>query len=179
GSDGSASFTYDGFHQRISRTAADGTTQNYVLNYALGFPSIAIVQSGGADQRYYVYLPNGALLYAIEAGDNSHHYYHFDELGSTMFLTDDGGSVTDQYGATPFGETVTASGSTVNPFTWLGQWGVMQEGSTGLYYMRFRYYDSATARFLSRDPIPQLEPRAINPYQYATANPLSNVHTID
>jgi len=50
----------------------------------------------------------------------------------------------------------------------------MQEGSTGLYYMRFRYYDSATARFLSRDPIPQLEPRAINPYQYAAADPMSN-----
>lgn len=172
---GSASFGYDSFGVRTSATAADGTTQNYVLNYALPLPSIATVQSGGGDQRYYIYLPDGALLYAIEAADNSHHYYHFDEIGSTTFLTDDGGSVTDQYGVTPYGETVNASGNTVNPFTWLGKLGVMQEGSTGLYYMRFRYYDSTTARFLSRDPIPQLDPRAINPYQYAAANPMSLV----
>ena len=175
GSDGSASFGYDAFGLRTSATAADGTAQNYVLNYALSLPSIATVQSGGADQRYYVYLPGGALLYAIEAADNSHHFYHFDEIGSTTFLTDDSGAVSDQYGVTPYGETATAKGSTPNPFTWLGQWGVMQEGQTGLYYMRLRYYDSATARFLSRDPIHQLQPRGIDPYQYATANPMMNV----
>jgi YD repeat-containing protein len=117
GADGSASFGYDGFGLRTSATAPDGTTQNYVLNYAFGLPSIATVQASGADQRYYVYLPDGALLYGIEAADNSHHYYHFDETGSTTFLSGDDGAVTDQYGVTPYGETVTSSGSTVNPFT--------------------------------------------------------------
>jgi RHS repeat-associated protein len=178
GADGSASFGYDAFGLRISATAADGSSQNYVLNYALGMPSIATVQTGGADQRYYVHLPSGALLYAIEAADDSHHYYHFDPSGSTTFLSDDSGHVTDSYGVTPYGETVTAAGSTANPFTWLGRWGVMQEGSTGLYYMRFRYYDSASARFLSRDPIQQLRPHAINPYQYAAANPISNMDPV-
>jgi len=66
-------------------------------------------------------------------------------------LTNDAGSVTDSYAITPYGETVTQNGSTQNPFTWMGAFGVMQEGSTGLYYMRARYYDSTTARFLSPD----------------------------
>jgi RHS repeat-associated protein len=48
----------------------------------------------------------------------------------------------------------------------------MQEGSTGLYYMRARYYDSTTARFLSQDPILSANPLEVNPYQYALANPI-------
>jgi hypothetical protein len=40
--------------------------------------------------------------------------------------------------------------------------------------MRARYYDSGSARFLSRDPIGSLDPRAINPYQYAKDSPLRN-----
>jgi RHS repeat-associated protein len=170
--DGSASFTYDDFGQRISRTGTDGTTVNYVLNYALGRPSVAVVQTGGADLRYYVYLPEGTLLYSIEAADGSHHFYSFDESGNTTFLTDDSGSITDSYGITPYGESVTQVGSTDNPFTFQGQWGVMQESGTSLYYMRFRYYDSTSARFLTRDPMRSIEPKLINPYQYAAGDPI-------
>lgn len=177
GADGSASFGYDAFRLRTSRTTADGASQNYVLNYALGLPSVATVQSGGADVRYYVYLPDGSLLYSLEAADNSRHFYHFDEVGSTAFLTDDTGAVTDTYGITPYGETVTPgpNNSTDNPFTFAGRWGVMQEPGTSLYYMRFRYYDSAPARFLSRDPLQSLDPREIDPYQYVAGNPMTLV----
>jgi RHS repeat-associated protein len=181
GADGSASFTYDAFRQRISRTGGDGTTQNYVLNYAFALPVVATVQSGGADLRYYVYLPDGSLLYSIEAADNTRHFFHFDEAGSTIMLTDDTGAITDSYGITPYGETVTQTGTTDNRFTFLGQLGVMQEPGTSLYYMRFRYYDSAPARFLSRDPlqslatVPSLDPREVNPYQYVVGNPLQIV----
>ncbi len=171
----SAFFGYDAFGMRTSRLPAGGSTEGHVLNYALGLPAIAIVTSAGVDQRYYIHRPDGSLLYAIDAAGNAHHYYHFDEVGSTVLLTGDGGTVTDSYGITPYGETVTAMGSTPNPFTWLGRWGVMQEGSTGLYYMRARYYDSMSARFLSRDPIRQLGPREINPYQYASGDPLSRI----
>ena len=57
----------------------------------------------------------------------------------------------------------------------VGEQGVRQEGESGLYQMRARYYDSRTARFLSRDPVwlDLEDPKAINPYQYAGQNPLS------
>jgi RHS repeat-associated protein len=187
GANGTASMKYDGFGMLTSATAG-GTTQSYVWNYALGLPSIATVQSGGVDQHYYIYSPGGALLWAIDpqiVGSNAapattpppgniHHWYHFDEMGTTLFLTNDAGQITDSYGVTPYGETATAVGSTPNPFVWLGEWGVMQEGATGLYYMRARYYDSTSARFLSPDPVVQLGPLQMNPYQYATDNPISN-----
>ena len=37
--------------------------------------------------------------------------------------------------------------------------------------MRARYYDSASGRFISRDPVKGIGPKSINPYQYALGNP--------
>ena len=54
----------------------------------------------------------------------------------------------------------------------MGTFGVVQEGDTGLYYIRARYYDAVSARFISRDPAGSIEPRHINPYQYSFENPL-------
>jgi RHS repeat-associated protein len=39
------------------------------------------------------------------------------------------------------------------PYTWVGGAGVRVDALTGLHYMRERWYDSLTQRFLSRDPI--------------------------
>ena len=172
GADGSATAKYDDAGLRNSRTSS-GITQDYVWNYATVLPTVAIVRSGGADVRYYVYTPGGNLLYSIEASNGARHFYHFDPSGSASVLTDDSGKATDTYSITPYGESVVHTGSTDNPFTWLGQFGAMQEGNTGLFYLRARYYDSATARFLSRDPLPSVSPLEINPYQYADDNPIT------
>lgn len=171
GADGTASFTYDGFGLRTSVTNAVGTL-NFVWNYSTTLPSLAIVRNSNGDLRYYVYLPGGRLLYSIDAVSNARHYYHFDENGSTTLLTDDTASITDLYGITPYGETVTQNGSSDNPFTWHGQFGVMQEGSTGLFYVRSRYYDSSSGRFLSPDVSRSMNPLKTNPYEFAQGNPV-------
>jgi RHS repeat-associated protein len=168
---GAVTFTYDALGQRISRTSG-GTAQNYALNYALRRPSVSVIQASGIDQRYYIWLPNGMLLESIEAAGNARHFFHFDEAGSAMFLSNDSGAVTDTYAMTPYGEVIASTGTTPNPFTFKGRSGVMQEGTTGLYYMRARYYDSTLARFVSRDPVASLDPMQMNPYQYAKDSPL-------
>ena len=165
------SFTYDGLGMRVTRTTG-GATRSYVFNYALGLPSISVVRQGGVDLRYYVHLPGGRLLYSAEAADNSRRFYHFDEMGTTLFLTGESGTVTDSYGITPYGEMTAKTGTTDNSFTFIGAYGVMQEGDTGLYHMKFRYYDSITSRFISRDPVKSIHPKQMNPYQYASENPL-------
>ncbi len=169
----SVTFTYDAFGNRVSRTEG-GTTRNYVWNYAFGLPSISVVQEGGSDLRYYVHTPGGILLYSIEA-DDSRRDYHYDEMGNTLALSDVGGTVIDSYVYSPYGTLLGYTGSADNPFTWQGQYGVMREGESGLYYMRARYYDSKTARFISRDPVKTIGPRSINPYQYAIGNPMHYV----
>ncbi|HEY3743628.1 MAG TPA: RHS repeat-associated core domain-containing protein, partial [Bryobacteraceae bacterium] len=166
----SASFTYDGFGAMNSRTIS-GVTQNFVVNHATAYPSLAIIRQDGADLRYFVYSPDGLLLYSIEASNNERNYYHFDEIGNTAFLTDDTGVISDSYAITPYGEIADHPGMLDNPFTWQGQYGVMSEPG-GLYYMRNRHYDSTTSRFLSPDPHQGAEPQASEPYAYARANPL-------
>lgn len=172
GSGVSENATYDGFGMRTSLSSQNATS-DFVWNYATDLPSLAVVRSPAGDQRYYIYSPGGTPVYAVDAATNARHFYHFDESGSTVELTDDAGAVTDAYGITPFGETVTHTGATDNPFTWMGKFGVVQEGTTSLYYVRARYYDSVTAKFLSPDPIFIPSPQDINPYQYADNDPLN------
>ena len=76
------------------------------------------------------------------------------------------------YGIMPYGAVTAQTGATDNPFTFLGAYGVMQEGDSGLFYIRNRYYDSNSSRFISRDQATSIDPQRINPYQYALNNPL-------
>lgn len=167
------SFTYDVFRNRLSRSEG-GQTRSYVWNYGLGLPSVFIIKDDGRTTRYYIHTPGGSLLYSIEADSNARRFYHYDEMGSTLFLTDDGGAITDSYAYTPYGELTGSMGTTDNPFTYIGQLGVMDEPGTSLYYMRARYYDSATGRFLSRDPLGEnlFDVKSLNLYHYAAQNPL-------
>lgn len=169
---GATTHTYDAFDRRTSTTRA-GVTRTFVRNYATGMDSIAAVREGSADLRYYVVTPAGRILYSVEATGNARRFYHYDDAGNTLFLTDDAGAVTDTYAYTPFGVQLSRTGNTDNPFTFAGQIGTMREGDTGLYYMRGRYYDSATARFLSRDPAgASVLPADGSLYSYARGNPL-------
>ncbi|KPL25654.1 MAG: hypothetical protein AMJ75_00055 [Phycisphaerae bacterium SM1_79] len=163
-------FTYDALGQRLSRTEG-GTTRSYVWNYALGLPSVSVVRDGGDDLCYYVYTPGGRLLYSIKAADNNRCDYHFDEMGNTLFLTDSAGAIAGSYAHSPYGEILSSTGGLDNPFTWQGEYGVMDEGN-GLYYVRTRYYDANTSRFISRDLNEAIGPKNVNPYQYALDNPL-------
>ena len=164
-------FTYDGLGMRLSRTG-DGATREHIWNYALGLPSVSVIRDDLSDVRYYVHLPNGVLLHSIEATDNSRSFFHFDEVGTTLFLTDDSGAITDRYASTPFGRPAGQTGTTENPFVFLGAYGVMREGESGLHFARARYYDAAAARFVTPDAVKSIDPQLINPYQYARANPL-------
>jgi len=171
-------FTYNGFGDLESRTEGTTTIQ-YGYNYGLGGRPLIAERDGAKGEflRYYVWTPNGLLLYMIDAADgNNVYFYHFDHLGSTLALTDAQGNVTDSYAYSPYGQILRHEGANPQPFTYLGMRGVRQEGSSGaLLQIRYRYYDAATAGFLSRDPIwPGIDdPRGLNPYQYAYNDPVN------
>lgn len=166
-----AQFTYDALRQMLSQTSG-GVTRQFVWNYAFALPSISVIKQGGSDLRYYVHTPDGELLYSIEASDNSRRFFHFDEMGNTLFLTNDAAAVTDSYAYAPYGTLLASAGTTDNPFSFEGRYGVMRIGVSGLYYIRQRFYDSLNASFISRDSLARIEPGMINPYQYAADNPL-------
>jgi RHS repeat-associated protein len=170
--------TYNGLNDVRTR-ATGGVTTTFYYHYALGLkPIVASYTNTPYQIVYYIYTPGGALLYAIDAMTHQPAFYHFDRNGSTLALTNNSGSVTDAYAYDPYGKLLAHTGSNLQPFTYVGQWGVRQE-SAALYQMRARYYDAATQRFLSRDPVwPSVgDVQLSNPYNYSYNNPLKYVDT--
>lgn len=168
---------YNGLNQLLTRTQG-GVTQRYFYNRAVALAPIMAERDETTGQvlRYYVWTPDGRLLYLIDAArQNAVSYYHFDQAGSTLALSSADGSVSDAYAYTPYGAPVGHAGSSTQPFTYIGEYGVRGETSAGLYDMRARYYDPLSARFLSPDSLwPRLsQPDSLDPYEYALRNPLS------
>ena len=91
--------------------------------------------------------------------------YHADALGSTRFLTDSSGNVTDTYLNDAWGNSIASTGSTVNPFKWVGKYGYYTDDSTGQVYVRARMYQPAVARWVSVDPLPFFD--SLNSYCYS------------
>jgi RHS repeat-associated protein len=171
-----ASFTYNGLDDLCTRTVG-GSTTTFYHNYAVGLNPIVAEKEGASYKRIYVYTPGGALLYSIDPATNQVRFYHFDRLGSTLFLSDGAGAVSDAYAYDPYGNVLGRTGTSDQPFTYVGQYGVRSEPVGNLYDMRARTYDPLTAHFLTRDPVWPLlsDPEGLNPYQYAYQNPLSYV----
>ncbi len=171
---GGVTYTYNGLGQVLTRTE-NGVTRRYYYNHAMAGSPIMMERDDapGTTLRYYVWAPDGALLWMIDAADvHAVSYYHFDRVGTTLALTDSNGTVTDAYAWTPFGELVRRTGTSTQPFTYVGRWGVRADN--GLFHMRARWYDPKTAAFLTRDPVwPRLtQALELNPYDYAADQPL-------
>ncbi|MFH1825300.1 MAG: RHS repeat-associated core domain-containing protein [Candidatus Firestonebacteria bacterium] len=71
----------------------------------------------------------------------------------------------------------TPSGDTRNKNKFVGGYGIVADEEDGLTYMRARYYDSETGRFISRDPIAgeMKEPLTLNKYLYCQNNPINYI----
>jgi RHS repeat-associated protein len=180
-------YQYDGLGHRFVKTSA-GAPMRYVLdlNGALSKVLMETNVAGGA-YAYYVY---GLGLVSRISATGSPSYYHFDSRGSTVALTDAAGTVTEKYTYDPFGNvvnsagidkyvydvygnSVNSAGTTPNPFKYVGQYGVMDEGN-GLHYIRARFYDAQIGRFLNKDPKlgNDSDGQSLNRYVYAGNNPI-------
>ncbi|BCO31669.1 hypothetical protein TspCOW1_17720 [Thiohalobacter sp. COW1] len=158
-------YAYDGAGNRLAATR-DGVTTQYIHDAAGNL--IAEADAGGTITRHYVH---GQGLIALIEGDTAY-TYHFDALGSTVAITDADEAIVNAYSYRPYGRVVERSEAVPQPFTYVGQYGVMEEAA-GLYYMRARYYDAEVGRFISEDPI-GFE-GGLNLYAYVGGNPIVGV----
>ncbi len=94
-------------------------------------------------------------------------YLLHDQLGSTRLLTSSAGAVTATYTYDAYGNTTSHTGTATTPLLYAGQY---QDTETGFYYLRNRYYDPATAQFLSIDP---LVGETGQPYAYTEDDPVN------
>jgi len=169
-----SSFSYNGLGDLIRRDS-DGQTNHLIRHYAIGDGRVVSEHNGAAYTRHYVWTPDGRLLYLIDVADgNKIQYYHFDNAGNTLALTDPTGGVSAAYAHDPFGNLLAQTGASDQPYTFAGAHGLRREGTNGLYYVRARWYHAKTQRFLTREPLwPILaNPVLLNPYQYAFGNPI-------
>jgi RHS repeat-associated protein len=162
--DESYSYGYDGANNRID-AFRNGTITKYV--YDASGNLLAEADAGNTITRYYIY---GQGLLAMVTPADELYCYHFDAIGSTIAMTDDSQQVVNAYAYTPFGIITNKQEAIAQPFTFVGQHGVMTEPN-GVYYMRARYYDPQNGRFISQDPL-GFDGGDVNLYIYAANNPV-------
>jgi RHS repeat-associated protein len=159
-------YVYDAFGDRVA-TIAGGNRTNYLSAGIWGLPEVLMeYDTNGNITADYVH-GNGTVR---SRRDNREVYHHTDGLGSTRALTDTVGLVTDRYVYDAYGVLLEHQGTFGNSFQFAGE---QRDATTGLDYLRARYYDSSLGRFVSSDPFAGFmsDPMSLHNYQYAHANP--------
>ncbi|MDP2299083.1 MAG: RHS repeat-associated core domain-containing protein, partial [Actinomycetota bacterium] len=173
--DSTATYTWNPLGQ-LTSVATPQTTATYSYGPS-GMREKAVVTSGGTTKETesvwdgmrlaaerdddgtlwrYIYAPDGTPL-AVTKGyypSSVTYAYHTDAQGSVVALTDPAGNVVASYRYDAFGRVTYAGGSDAalaarNPLRYRAYY---HDAATGFYYLPARYYDPATARFLSPDP---------------------------
>ena len=150
-------YAYDPLGRRV-RTTTGGTTVYHVYD---GDQCVADVSSAGTPLRSYSWGPGIDNLLAVtvySAGVTNTYYAVKDHLGSVQALVNASGAVAESYTYDAWGVTIIRN--TSNQTIAASQYGnrFMFQGReysavTGLYNFRARWYEPATGRWLSKDPI--------------------------
>ena len=160
--------TYDGDGNRVAKTAS-GTTTSYLVDdrNLTGYAQV-LEEVAGAAQRVYTYGLN--RISQSQASGTS--FYGYDGHGSVRLLTDATGAVTDRYDYDAFGNIISQAGSTPNVYLYSGE---QNDANLGFYYLRARYLNPSTGRFVTNDPSPgsSSDPKSLHRYLYANADPIN------
>jgi RHS repeat-associated protein len=156
----SASFQYDGVHRRRSKTVGASTTRflydgaNLVQELSGATPTANLVPGLTVDEVFTRNDAGGTRALLTDA------------LGSVTALADSAGGVQTQYTFEPFGGTTSSGSSSSNPLQFTGR----ENDVSGLYFYRYRYYNSRLQRFMSEDPL-DFQGGSADLYAYARNSP--------
>jgi RHS repeat-associated protein len=139
------SFKYDPFGRRIYKSSTAATS-------IYAYDGINLVEetnaSGSVVARYSQGASSDEPLAMLRSATTS--FYEADGLGSITSLSNTAGALAQTYTFDSFGKQTSSSGSLTNPFQFTArEW----DTETNLQFSRARYYDPASGRFLSEDPL--------------------------
>ena len=166
-----AGYVYDTLDRRIAKRVTQGSQPTKEMHFIYDREDI-IVDSGkavGASVfEYKRYLHGGGIdeVFAEQAVGSEAHWLLTDQAGSIRMTMHD--NVLVELHISSFGELSETNSSTRN-FT-----GREFDHETGLTYVRSRYYDSQTGRFLSDDPL-AFGTAEVNLYRYVKNSPTNYV----
>ncbi|WP_248488221.1 RHS repeat-associated core domain-containing protein [Pseudomonas sp. CYM-20-01] len=155
-----ASYRYDPFGRRISKTV-DGITTEFF------WQGDKLIAEHHADRhRSYLYEPDSfrplALLEGFGPKETKAYHYQLDHLGTPQELTAPDGEIVWSTHYRAYGEISRIDiGKIDNPLRFQGQY---FDQESGLHYNRHRYYNPDVGRYLTPDPVKLAG--GINAYQY-------------
>ena len=174
--DSSLSIIYDAFGNRVSKTV-NGVTTKYLVEDDVnptGLPQVLDEIVNGTVQRTYTYGLQRISENQLVSNTWTPSFYGYDGGGTVRQLINSAGAVTDTYDYDAFGNLVGQNGTTPNNYLYRGEeW----DPDLGLYYLRARYYNPVTDRFVSRDPdAGRVEiPQTLHKYLYAGADGVNQI----
>ena len=169
-------FKYNGYGE-MSQAVVGGVTTNYTY-YADGLRrtkttnGVTTVHMWDGDNIIADLDGNYALktgyarandLSTMYNADGDEWYYIMSDRGDTIQMYNDTTETNYLYDA--YGNQQTESTTDINPFRYCGEY---YDAETGFTYLRARYYDPTTGRFISEDPIRD----GLNWYAYCENNPV-------
>jgi len=161
-------YTYDGDGNRLTQTVSGAVYRDYSYIYDInaGLPLLLAEIDSQGNTNNYLYA-NG--LYS-RTGPEGMMFYHADGLGSVSVVSDVYGETLNRYTYDPFGNPLTVNETVDNIFRFTGE----PYDPSGLIFLRARYYDPFTGRFITPDTYPgELnDPLSQNLYVYCGNNPV-------
>ena len=110
---------------------------------------------------------------ADDTNEEETFFYHSDHLGSTSYITDDKGNITQYTAYLPYGELLVDEHSSSEdlPYKFNGK---ELDEETGLYYYGARYLNPVASIFLNTDRFMEKYP-SLSPYSYCAGNPINAI----
>lgn len=165
-----AQYAYDGFGNRVSKKV--NAVETRFINDVSGELPYVLAETNAQNQAQSLNIYGLGLLSTGPAAAASRLYPLTDALGNVRFVVNASGQFVAKYAYDPFGNVRRKDGTATSPVTFAAE---QSDAETGLTFLRARYYDPATGRFISRDPLvgPLGLPVSQNPYAYALGNPVN------
>jgi RHS repeat-associated protein len=172
-------YTYDGDGQRVGKISAAGNTTQYLIDPSHTFAQIAAETHRDANGAYLdatTYVWQDRLREQMTDGTVGKALIPLDgQLETSLGVIDGGGNLVEEYRQDAFGNA--NDGAASQPQLTHQLAGEYSDADTGLVYLRQRWYDPKSGRFLSIDPAQSNANnlRLSNHYLYASADPVNNV----
>ena len=182
--------SYDGLNQLIGFTDGE-TTASYAYNVdGLRYEKIVdgqrinhvwdgskqiiadVIDNQFYEADCYIRGTNLVAKYNYRNGDKSEYtYYTQNAHGDVVNLTNSDGEVVKSYAYDAFGVEKNIDENDTNAFRYCGEY---YDIETSTIYLRARYYNPSTGRFISRDSFAgrRSDPLSLNLYTYCKNNPI-------
>ena len=157
-----ASYTYDGFGQRLIKTVSGSYGEIY--QYGQDGMLLEETNASGVAQADYIYL-NGRPVAVLNG--STVYYLHTDLLGTPQLATDSNQAVAWKASYNPFGQTSSVSGTITQNLRLPGQYFDLESGWN---HNGFRDYAPGLGRYIEPDPLGRLG-SGNNLYVYVGDNP--------